>query len=609
MRSRLVAILMMILISMAAFPARAEDPILVGRWSEPFWEGGALAYDPPSAEKSRLFPTAASAVALPDGRLLYWNALEGSENGDLWVGRSDGTAAIENSRTRILDLRSDDPRWTIPTRERGVTDDARDQGPYATKDYFCGDQKLLYDGTLLIAGGSEWRFDMQRDPTGSDVYGDDEARVFDPTTDSFRSVAPMREARWYPSLVTLADGRGMVASGVKRLGGSFAEVGTSFSQVRLNEVYDPATETWTDAGTSEWSLPLYPRLHLLPDGTVFFGGNGQTWGQLGETPDMATWASNRTYDPATQKWTIVGPSRYGVRGSASSVLLRLEPPYDHADILVAGGTLGASPGSWAATTVSEVVRWTPEGIASNGKTKDPFAGLNGDHTQLRSPRWLGSGVVLPTGEVLLMNGGDLDDTVDPGAAAAVRTPELYDPATGTWRPLVPGSRDRVYHNSAVLLADGRVLVGGHAPHTAHYTRHDNTATRSNNFRDSTFEIYEPPYLFRGARPVINSMAISADRRSLIVDATNGDEVVLVRLGSVTHGQDADTRAVVLERTLNADGTVTAALPRSGAGAIAPPGPYYVFVNRLGPDGSVPSVAQTILVQPDSGTGGVVFARP
>ena len=38
--------------------------------------------------------------------------------------------------------------------------------------------------------------------------------------------------------------------------------------------------------------------------------------------------------------------------------------------------------------------------------------------------------------------------------------ELWDPRTGTWTELAPSSRDRVYHNTAMLLPDGRVLVGG-----------------------------------------------------------------------------------------------------------------------------------------------------
>lgn len=601
--NRVVPILLPLCVLASTAPGVAGDPYAVsGRWSAPFWEGGDDAYDPPSLERAKRFPTAATAIVLPDGRVVYWSALEGSEDGELYIGNDDGTAATENARVRILDLRSGTPQWKIPNLERGSTEKGKDQGRVATKDLFCADQKILYSGEVLTAGGSEWRFDLANDPAGSDLYGDDESRIFDPSTDSFRDVDQMDSQRWYPTLTTLPDGRVLVTGGVTRLLGAPADGGTSWAQVRTNEIFDPLTERWEPAGQTDLSFPLYPRLHLLPDGNVFFGGAGQTWGQFGEAPDEAAWNLQRTYSPASRSWDVGTAARYGARGGATSTLLRLEAPYDKADILIAGGTLLPAPGTWAGTTLSDVVRWEGGRTRSLGEPASPFAGLAGDATQLRNRRWFGTSVMLPTGEVLLMNGGDVDDTWDPGATAAVRTPELYDPTTNTWRELAAGGRDRVYHSSAVLLPDGRVLVGGHAPHPAHYTRHDNPLTRSNNFKDATFEIFEPPYLFRGDRPVIGSFDVSPD--AVVLDASGASEVVLVRMGAVTHGQDSDMRAVVLEHTVGDDGSITARLPRNGDGAIVPPGAYFVFANSA--DG-VPSIARTVLVQPDPATGRVVFA--
>jgi galactose oxidase-like protein len=592
---RFKLLLVLVVLTAGVLPASAaEAPELIGRWSAPFWEGGSQAYDPPSPARAKAFPTAVSVVVLPDGRLLYWNGLEGSENSDLLLLKRDGTLAPENSRARILDLRGGPPRWTIPIRERGTTDAARDWRSYSTRDMFCADQKLLYDGTVLIAGGAQWR---------DDVYGNEETRIFDPETDSFRPVQPMHEARWYPTLVTLGDGRVLATSGTRRVLATFLRPEPAFSQVRLAETYDPSTQRWQEGGVSEWSLPLYPRLHLLPDGTVFYGGAGQTWGQFGETADEATWGLQRVYDPAAGTWTTVGPTRYGVRGGASSALLRLEPPYDDAEILLAGGTLGSTPGTWVATTLSEVVRAGSQGIVNEGRAKAPFVGLTGDLTQLRNRRWFSSTVMLPTGEVLLMNGGDADDVLNPGTAAAVRVPELYDPKTGIWRQMAPAGRERVYHNTAALLPDGRVLVGGNAPHPAYNRSHGNTATRSNNFRDSTFEIYEPPYLFRGPRPVVASVASTGRTLELTpgggTPAGDIEEVVLVRMPATTHATDADMRAVKLEHTVTGS-KVHARLPKGGDGRILPPGPYYVFALRNG----VPSMAHVVMVQP-AGNGTVV----
>lgn len=593
-------------VAAAPFSA-AQDLKLAGQWSHPFWEGGNQPFDPPSLENSKKYPTAVSAAVLPDGRILYWNGIEGSENATFAFNNADLTWSLENSRTRILDLRSGAPRWTIPNYERGTTDQPQDAPTGSTHDLFCTDQKFLWNGTLLIAGGMEARH--MTDPDG-DIFGDDETRIFDPATDTFRSVEPMRERRWYPALVTLPDGRVVVTSGVRQVAKSPSNPEPSFSQVRLNEVFDPVTEQWEDAGMSEWSFPLYPRLHLLPDGKVFYGGAGQMWTPFGWTADAATWGLQRVYDPATQKWTIPGPTLYGARNGATSALLRLEPPYDDAEILIAGGTAGLAPSTAAATTLSEVVRWTRDGrIENEAVPKTPVAGLAGDPTQLRNRRWYGSLVTLPTGEVLFLNGGDTDDVLEPGSAAAVRAAELYDPKTGMWRELASGPRDRVYHNSAVLLPDGSVLVGGNSPVPAHYYRHDFPVTRSNNFKDPTFEIYKPPYLFRGPRPVVSSVSPVAGGRGLKL-AIGGDagaisEVSLVRVSAATHTVDGDMRAVKLEHRV-AGSNLFAELPGGGDGRIVPPGAYYVFAMRYTPDGPVPSIAHTILIQPDG--GGKVIAQ-
>lgn len=41
--------------------------------------------------------------------------------------------------------------------------------------------------------------------------------------------------------------------------------------------------------------------------------------------------------------------------------------------------------------------------------------------------------------------------------------EQFDPATNEWTRLIEATRGRTYHNSAVLLPDGPVMLGGHAP--------------------------------------------------------------------------------------------------------------------------------------------------
>ena len=102
--------------------------------------------------------------------------------------------------------------------------------------------------------------------------------------------------------------------------------------------------------------------------------------------------------------------------------------------------------------------------------------------------------------------------------------ELWDPATEQWTDArqqqlgIP----RVYHSSAVLLPDGRVLsMGGNG--------------------QTTSEIYSPPYLFKGTRPTITSALpqIVAYGQTFFVQVTSRrhaaiTKVTMLRLSSVTH---------------------------------------------------------------------------
>jgi hypothetical protein len=104
------------------------------------------------------------------------------------------------------------------------------------------DASLLPDGRVLFATSQ----------------GDgplDVVEVYDPVTNRFSVVKPLNRPRGYQAQTLLADGRVLVAGG--HLGNAPALVG---------EVYDPATDTWTDTANGipeEHSIGL---LTTLPNG-------------------------------------------------------------------------------------------------------------------------------------------------------------------------------------------------------------------------------------------------------------------------------------------------------------------------------------------------------
>jgi hypothetical protein len=335
---------------------------------------------------------------------------------------------------------------------------------------------------------------------------------------------------------------------------------------------------------------------------VYYDAGGQVFNPAGEAYDEVTWNIAATYDPESKTWSDLGipgldtldPTQIGFRGSTFSIMLPLEAPYDKASFLSAGGILGVTPGTVVGTPFSRIntVTLGADGSETLSTTvTEPFT--NG--------RWYSTGVALPDGSVFAVNGATIDEVVGPGDGMAVRQAEIFTPdgeGGGTWTPVASEGHDRTYHNTAVLLPDGRVLVGGHSPIPNNY----NVVMTfpggfSNNSRDASFEIYSPPYLFKGDRPVIGPMNQEIGYGSEIniptTDAASIDSVVLVRNPSLTHLVDADQRTVKLPIVSKGDGLVKATVTDNSA--VLPPGPYMLFINKKTDNGVVPSVSRQVYV--------------
>jgi galactose oxidase len=149
--------------------------------------------------------------------------------------------------------------------------------------------------------------------------------------------------------------------------------------------------------------------------------------------------------------------------------------------------------------------------------------------------------------------------------------------------------DRMYHSSALLLPDGRVISMGSG-------RRQGLANHKNG------QIFTPPYLLTGEpRPVITGFAdeavlhyggtavVGIDPDSVPVQ--NLARMTLVRLGSATHQNNMDQRFVDLGCwTRLADDLIEINAPESEN--IAPPGYYMLFLLS---DAGVPSLAAYVRV--------------
>jgi hypothetical protein len=165
----------------------------------------------------------------------------------------------------------------------------------------------------------------------------------------------------------------------------------------------------------------------------------------------------------------------------------------------------------------------------------------------------------------------------------VRNAEIWNPATGIWTLVSYSAVVRVYHGATLLLPDGRILFTG-------------SGDASGVTDEKNYEVFSPPYLFKGPRPVITGALPGRVTYGQILnkletpDAATITSVNLIRFSSVTHAFDMGARLVPLNFS-SGGRSLTITMPASHAAA--PPGPYMLFlVNAAG----VPSEARIVLLQ-------------
>lgn len=412
---------------------------------------------------------------------------------------------------------------------------------------FCAGHALMADGRLMVSGGHK-----------GDDRGLDVTNIFDPATGTWTPGLPkMAKGRWYPTVTTLPDGRLVTVAGQD----------SASNVVVIPEVWESGA--WVPLpGAGNVELPYYPRNFIDPlDGRVFMAGERITSLWLDVDGDVSGQRGSWTTGPSHT-------SQYPYNRDYGSAVM-----YESGKILYVGG------GGYLGWDTPDLVTGAPTATAekidlNQGSPSWTSAG------SMSSPRRHHTAVVLPDGKVLVTGGvsGGGFNSVNTG----VREAEVWDPAIPTtWTVLASNSVTRAYHGVSILMPDGTVLHGAGGDANVPGTATPYTPERNH-------EIFRPPYLFKGARPVIT------DAPATVTTGTSFDvttpaagqitHVRLVKLGSVTHAFDANTMAVSLEFTTG-DGTISVTAPPNLN--VAPPGHYLLFVlNRNG----VPSSGRIIRVQ-------------
>jgi hypothetical protein len=199
---------------------------------------------------------------------------------------------------------------------------------------------------------------------------------------------------------------------------------------------------------------------------------------------------------------------------------------------------------------------------------------------LELPRLHLNAVLLPD-RTVFVTGGSLHQE---DAPLARLQSEIYNPATGTWTLTAACEVPRLYHSTALLLPDGRVVTAGGNPEGGTHVEWDKDPEE-----EMRLEIFSPPYLFKGPRPKITAAPEQwAYGQTISISSPEAGALKwahLIRPCVTTHSFDGSQRLVDLPITSQGGGLVKMAVP--GNKNIAPPGWYMLFIVSTG---EIPSEA-------------------
>jgi hypothetical protein len=372
--------------------------------------------------------------------------------------------------------------------------------------------------------------------------GSRHTNLFDVASGLWSSGPQMTEGRWYPTVVGLPNKEMLI------MGGNSNETTTIN---HIPDVWSPETNTLrrlTKASTRNRNVhPLYPWLHVAPNGQVFYTGASTDMAYL-NTSGQGSWGKTYIRD------TIH-------RGYGSSVM------YEPGKILVMGGG----------------------GNTKSAVTIDLTSGVNVTSTQpMNFGRTSLNATLLADGSVFVnggnTSGANFDDTT------SVYESEIWNPTTGTWQLGAKAQKPRNYHAVSLLLPDGRVWTAGGG----------GCGTCNVNHLDA--EIYSPPYLFKqdgsgllAERPLVTDAPSNLTYREPYTltspKASTIQKVALIGIGSVTHAFNMNQRYVTLTIISQEDSSLTFNAPDNAN--LAPPGYYLLFV--IDSEG-VPSYGKIVQVQ-------------
>ncbi|PWA75968.1 galactose oxidase/kelch, beta-propeller [Artemisia annua] len=336
-------------------------------------------------------------------------------------------------------------------------------------DVWCSSGSLMPDGTVVQTGGFN--------------DGDHVVRIYDSCDkcDWKEIKSGLINRRWYATNHILPGGRQIVVGGRRQYNYEFypkmSVSENAYSFPFLVMTHDPKLEN-----------NLYPFVFLNPDGKLFIFANNRAI--------LFDYSKNNVLRTFPE---IPGgdPRNYPSTGSAVLLPMRiLKGNVGVVEVLVCGG---APKGAFRKALNGTFVRALRS--CARIRVSDP------------NPKWvmetmplarvMGDMLLLPNGEVLIINGASAGTAGWEKGREPVLHPVLYKPDNmlgHRFEAQTPSTIPRMYHSTAILVRDGRVLVGGSNPHV--YYNFTNVRYPT----ELRFEAFSPSYLdpsLCGSRPKIS----------------------------------------------------------------------------------------------------------
>ncbi|CAN6439257.1 unnamed protein product [Victoria cruziana] len=438
-------------------------------------------------------------------------------------------------------------------------------------DTFCSSGAVAPDGRLVQTGGYN--------------DGDHVVRILSPCSDfqycdwhEFPDALAAR--RWYATNHILPDGRIIVVGGRRQFNYEF------FPNSDPPEKFDLPFLQDTDDVSDENNL--YPFVHLLPDGNLFIFANTRSI-----LFDYVGGRILREYPEIPGK----DPRNYPSTGSSVLLPIRLSERHPGGvravEVLVCGG---ARKGSFAKAVAGEFVT----ALSTCGRLRLTDPSPEWEMEKMPMPRVMCDMLILPNGHVLIINGATSGTAGWQLGRNPALNPVIYQPGAPSGQRFSVMNESpvpRLYHSTAVVLPDGRVLVGGSNPNVNYSFSGVDFPT------ELRLEAFSPPYLSpeeAASRPrIVHTSPAGAleYKQSLTLvfeltgrtsmgweESVEEESEVEVRMLSptfTTHSFSMNQRMLVLEMLqgsrLTAPSMYQVTVLSPPTAATAPPGYYMLFV--------------------------------